>query len=407
MAIGFTYIFRVTKIFHLDQGNTWYNEGLITRKELNSIRSSELRFTRKPYRTECGASTRDFFEKQVGKDTVSRTFQSSISMANERAMCGAVNEFNRQFSGHLRNGYCTLYTAAVVTDIRTGKIIAHYGSDNLVDLTTMGIGSDMGSVHKPFVACELLESGFDANAVRLYDGPIKGLKTPRDFGQYSYKYMGIDEALAQSRNASFVNIRLITNPIELYKNVERRFREMNIPADPYLDLYDENRREENILNYPLGSRNMRLIDIAQAYQTFFNHGRYIQLTSFHSYYNPYKDSTIEIKQEEKQIYSAENSDRIKAALRHTMLRGGTTYHLNRMVKTRRTMYAKTGTTDMARDGYCLLSDGEILIVAYVTYGQIVNNHLRLGLHPIPFGSGGRSAGVLAAYVYNRFSTIPR
>jgi membrane peptidoglycan carboxypeptidase len=385
----------------VEQATKWYEQELISKKELNAVKGSELRFANKEYKPVCKTSTIDFLKKQIGKDSSSKTFRSSMSVERQQAVYNGVDEFNTRFKDYLAKNGFTLFTAALVIDPHTGKILAHYGSDNIVDLTTLGNGSDMGSVIKPFVACELLESGFDANRILLYDGPVKGLKTPKDFGSYSFKYLGIDDALAQSPNASFVNIRLITDPIQLYKNVENRFRQMNLLADPYSNLNDDKRRGENILNYPLGSRNMRLLDIAQAYQVLFNQGRYIRLTPFNDYYDPYKDSTIRITQETKQIYKPENADRIKSALHHTMLRGGTAFHLNEILKTNgRMFYAKTGTTAGARDGLCVLTDGNVLVISYLSYGRITNNNLRLGLAEIPYGAAGRSAGVLNAIIFN-------
>lgn len=387
----------------IKQAIDWFKQDLITKKELNALKNQELRFTNTEYKPICQTSTNDYFNKQFGKDTTAKTFQSSISVVNQQAIYKAVEEFNERFKNYLRNGDSRLFSAALVIDVHSGKILAHYGSDNIVDLTTFGTGRNMGSIEKPLVAIELLESGFNANDIRLYDGPVNGLKTPKDFGAYSFKYLSLDEALAQSRNAWFVNVRLITDPIALYKRIENRFTQMDIPADPYLNLNNEKLRTVNILNYPLGSRNMTLLNIAQAYQVLFNQGMFIKLTPFNNYYDPYKDTTITCLQSTRQIYSAHNADRIKAALHHTMLQGGTAYHLNELLKSNRTMYAKTGTTSEARDGLCCLTDGNILVISYVSYGQIINNRLKLGVAEIPFGAAGRSAGVLSAIIFNNIS----
>ena len=75
----------------------------------------------------------------------------------------------------------------------------------------------------------------------------------------------------------------------------------------------------------------------------------------------------------------------------------------RMLPDGRRYYGKSGTSDNAIHGYTILSDGNILVVAYVTYGKVKENYLELNnTPPIPYGSGVRSAGVLAAYLYNAF-----
>ncbi|MFN8289439.1 MAG: transglycosylase domain-containing protein [Chitinophagaceae bacterium] len=388
----------------VNYATTMFENGVFSKKELNNLKNQELGFVNSRFDVPCQTSTKDFLNKQMDKkDTTCKTYQSSITFTNQQAMAMAVNEFNREFNQYLQVGENSLFTSAIVIDIHSGKILGHYGSGGVTDLTTMGSGRNMGSLMKPFVYCELLESGFNADNIRFFDGPISGLKTPKDFGAYSYRYLTIDDALAQSRNACAVNVRLLTDPIALFKNVENRFRQMNIPVDPYLSLSDEKLRTVNILNYPIGSRNMTLLNIAQAYQVLFNKGQFIKLSAFNNYYDPYQDTIVTIYQNRLQIYNPKNADRIKNALHHTMLSGGTTFQLNQILTTKRTMYAKTGTTDDAKDGLCVLTDGNILVVSHVSYGQINNDHLRLGTIPIPFGAAGRSAGVFSAIIFNHFS----
>lgn len=73
--------------------------------------------------------------------------------------------------------------------------------------------------------------------------------------------------------------------------------------------------------------------------------------------------------------------------------GGTGTHFKNLLPKDITFYAKTGTSDKAKHGYTVLSDGETLIVTYISYGIVDHNYLKLGQYPIPFESGGRSAGV--------------
>ena len=83
-----------------------------------------------------------------------------------------------------------------------------------------------------------------------------------------------------------------------------------------------------------------------------------------------------------------------------MLKGGTGTHITHLLPETIRFYAKTGTSDKAIHGYTVLSDGQLLIVTYVTYGKVTDEHLELNeTPPIPFESGVRSAGVLAAYMY--------
>jgi penicillin-binding protein 1B len=388
----------------LEQAKSWYKQELVSKKEFNALKNQELRFVSSKFITPCQTTTKQFFSNQLSKaDNKGCTYKTSISLANQQAIQTAVKDFDNEFSNFQKNGSYDLYSAALVIDIKTGEIIGHYGSKGISDLTTLSGGSNMGSLTKPFILCDLLEMGFSADNIQLYDGPIQGQATPQDYSRkYSYRMVGIDEALGKSLNAAFVNVRQLTEPIGLFNNVENHFSQMGIPADPYLQLNDPKHRQENILNYPLGSRNMTLFNIAQAYQTIFNNGLYIKLSALNSYYDPYNNVTVEIPKVSRQIYAANNANRIKVALHHTMMEGGTGNHLNKILVSKRMFYAKTGTTDGSKAGYTVLSDGETLIVTYVTYGEVGNDHLRLGLAPIPFGAGSRTAGVLGALIYNEF-----
>ena len=70
----------------------------------------------------------------------------------------------------------------------------------------------------------------------------------------------------------------------------------------------------------------------------------------------------------------------------------------------RTYYIKTGTSDRGIHGYCVLSDGKVLIVSFLTYGKVIGSRLELNDTPaIPFKSGGRTATVLAADIYNELT----
>lgn len=392
----------------LQQAAAWHAQGLLSTKEMNNLKQQELRFTNRKYHPDIELTTRDFLTKEIKEDeNRNMIYKSSISKEAQQQMSRAVKEFDQHLQGQNQVGEFSLYSSAIAVDVKTGKIIAHYGGKGLSDMTRFASGNQVGSVIKPFLIQELLEMGFTRDKIQLYDGPVKGKRTPQNYsGRYSNTYMGIDEILAKSPNAPMVNIRQITDPIPLFKSVELRFTEMDIPADKYLKLDDPKKKQENELNYPLGSRNMTLFEIAQAYQALFNKGKFISLCSIDSGFNPGTNQVTKSAQQQLQIYSEDKARQIVSALGHTMQAGGTGAHLTEILPKGRSFFAKTGTSDESRHGYTVLCDGEVLIVAYVSYGKVVGNHLSLGMAAIPNGSGGRSAGVLAALVYkNLLPTI--
>lgn len=83
------------------------------------------------------------------------------------------------------------------------------------------------------------------------------------------------------------------------------------------------------------------------------------------------------------------------------MRYGSGVRLKSRLPRNRTFYAKTGTSDKATHGWTVLSDGKLLIVSWVSYASLTKNRLDFNNKSvaIPYGSGSRSAGVLAAMVY--------
>lgn len=377
----------------LDQAKSWQKQGLITKREYNSLFGQELRFTNKKYKTICTVTTNQFFLKQM-KDlkTQGLTYVTSITYANQHRVATAVKKFETKFKNVKRVNGCDLYSAALVVDVKTGNVIGHYGGEGVTDLTQFAGGNMIGSVIKPFVLLEMLEAGLQYGDIKLYDGRINNRYTPGNAGRpFSNTYMGIDKILGLSPNAPMRNIDRLISPIPLFENVEKHFRDMGIAKNDSLRI-DE-------INYPIGSRSMTLFEIAQAYQTLFNRGQYLQLSVFPSTYNPLTENTEKFNQRGQQVYSQENADLIVQALTNAMKDGGTGTPFKNLLPQGITFYAKTGTSDGARHGYTVLSDGNTLVVSYVSYGRIENEHLSLGVMPIPFESGGKSAGVLSALIY--------
>lgn len=382
----------------LERAKSWQEDGFLTKREYNSLRNQELRFVNKPYKTICKATTNQFLLKQMRDSKLQGlTYVSAITFSNEQRILNAVKKFETRFQDVRRVNNCDLYSAAITVDVKTGNVIGHYGGEGVTDLTQFKNGNMIGSIIKPFVLLEMLEVGFQYSDIRLYDGVINNRYTPGNAGRpFSNKYLGIDEILGSSPNAPMRNIDQLTSPIPLFERVEHHFADMGISKD--------NQAGIDAINFAIGNRRMTIYSIAQVYQTLFNGGKCIELSAFTSAYDPLTGNTQKVNRKEQQVYSQENADLIAHALTNAMQTGGTGTPFKSLLPQDITFYSKTGTSDSARHGYTVLCDGETLIVAYVSYGQIKikdeHLHLSLGVIPIPFESGGRSAGVLAALIYS-------
>lgn len=380
----------------------WQEQGLLTKRDIARIRRSDLQFANSPAKTEITTTTREFLKKQLPSCYEKKTFFCSISIENQQKLTSGIRKFENQFHKYRRSGSFDLYTAAIAIEVKTGKILGQYGGEGVTDLTTLYPGVQMASLIKPFVLLEMLEDGIEIN---LYDGKIAGKKTPENYNhKYSNKKVGVIEILANSLNSPIVNIREVTSPIALFNKVENQFTAMNIPHDPFLHIEDPKRKSEIEYNYGLGSRNMRLLDIAQAYQTLINNGKYVELNAIQTAFNP---KTNELERLDspttRQIYGPEHVRVIKNALTHTIHRG-TASTIKPLLPTDREYYIKTGTSEDAIHGFCALSDGKILIISFLSYGKVINDRLELNRTPsIPLKSGGKTATVLAANIYNEFT----
>jgi len=188
----------------------------------------------------------------------------------------------------------------------------------------------------------------------------------------------------------------------LFQSVEEHFGLMEIDKDRTIDLVDRSNYSWNRINYPLGSRRMTIWDIAQAYQTLFNDGRFIKLYSISSALNPYTYRSESIIAEKKELYDSKKTKIIQEALKTTLDVGGTAHSLTNILP-ERTYMSKTGTTDEYRHGYTILCDGDIMVVSWVSYGKEIDGQVKFGLAPIPNQSGGGSAGKLAAFIMNEIT----
>lgn len=378
---------------------TWQEQGLLTKREVTRLRRCELQFTYSPYKTEIATTTREFLKKQMPLSNEKKTYYSSISIDNQQKLTAGIKKFETQFREYKRSGSFDLYTAAIAVEVKTGKILGQYGGQGVTDLITLHPGVQIASLIKPFVLLEMLEEGIEIN---LFDGKISGKKTPENFNhKYSNKIVGIEEILTNSLNAPIVNIREVTSPIALFNKVEDHFIAMNIDKDPFLRIEDPNRKSEIEYNFGLGSRNMRILDIAQAYQTLLNNGKCIKLNAIQTAFNPQTNELERLDSLKiKRIYGQEHVRIIKEALAQT-INGGTASTIKPLLPKGREYYIKTGTSENAIHGFCALSDGKILIISFLSYGKVIDGRLELNKTPsIPLKSGGRTATVLAANIYN-------
>ena len=362
----------------IDMVKQWKNRGFIKKSEYNEMNSCDIHFVNRPYVSGITTGTRSYMMKKFKSAQRHDTY---ITLKNENALSEAYNKL--KFSSVFHKNGSELQVAALVVDVKNGHIIGHFSS-GLVDYNDFGQGFPIGSLGKPAIILEMLRKGASPN-LTLYDGKVGKRKTPANATHaWKNKQVSIKTMLSQSLNAPFVNICDIMPPKPIFEGVESAYESIGITAkyDLCSDTY----------NYPLGNRQMTVLDIAQLYQTIFNDGVRDSLRS------NYDVDTTNLT---KRIWSSDHIAVIKDALSETIKTGTMQEYRNKLPQ-HKTFYSKTGTSSGkpnwrgGKDGWCVLSDEDILIVCWASYGKTTGKHITLGTEPL-FGSS--TAGLFAVKIY--------
>ncbi len=367
---------KMVKDILLKKAEAWEADGLISKKELTKLRRSDLNFTNCPYRSGITTPTRLRLEKEM--DGKSGKYLSYMTLDNEEALGRAYAQL--QTKPAFRKNGSELHVASLVVDVRTGHIIGHY-STGVNDYTDYRNGFPIGSLGKPAIVTQLLESGVSPN-MTLFDGQVGKRKTPKNANHgWSCKHVNITTMLSKSLNAPFANICDVANPRNTFLGVERSYQRMGIVSNEALC--------EDTYNYPLGNRQMTVIEVANLYQTLINDGVHIPLRMLET------DENIQAER----IYEARHVAVVKNALSQTVL-SGTMRAVRNQLPQGVTFYSKTGTSSRLRDGWNILSDGDILIVTWASYGRLNGDQLTFGTEPL---YGASSAGLFSVLAYNELT----
>lgn len=361
----------------IKKAKQWKNSRLIKKSEYNEMNSCDIHFVNRPYVSDISTGTRSYIKKHFKS---AERYNTYITLKNENALLEAYNQL-KSSTVYYKNG-SELQVAALVVDVKTGHIIGHFSS-GWVDYNFWDF--PIGSLGKPAIILEMLRKGASPT-LTLYDGKVGKRKTPANATHpWKNKQVSIKTMLSQSLNAPFVNICDIMPPKPVFESVESAYESIGIM--PHKDLCSDT------YNYPLGNRQMTVFDIAQLYQTIFNDGIRIKLQA---------ECLNDTTNFTKRIWSTNSINVIKDALSETIKTGTMQEHRNKLPKYK-TFYSKTGTSSGksnwrgGKDGWCVFSDGETLIVCWASYGKRNGKQIKLGTEPL-FGSG--TAGLFSVLIYN-------
>ena len=368
---------ELSKRIILAKAKAWKEEGLISNREYRQLCNDSLRFSNHRYNSGIPNGTRVMLEQQchgVGRHDCTITLGNEKAIESAYKLLKTKNVFQKSDS--------KLQVAALVVEARTGNIIGHFSSSEVLDYAN-DYTYPIGSLGKPAIVLELLKHGSSSD-FRLFDGKVGNRKTPHNSHGWSKNFVGMETILSKSLNAPFANIRdLDLDPKVVFQSLENDYESMGIVKDVL--------SANDVYNYPLGLREMSVSDIAKVYQTIFNKGFYIPLSLEQN--NDIRNS--------KSIWDEYHVCQVKNALHATIdSKDGTLNAYKDDLPNDKFFYGKTGTSSKQKDGWTVLSDGNIVITCWASYGKQNGETMSLGQQPL---WGASTAGMFAVLIYNELS----
>ncbi|WP_447932309.1 penicillin-binding protein 1C [Sphingopyxis fribergensis] len=200
------------------------------------------------------------------KTTIDRRIQTAAIVALRRQLAGLGSD-------RVRDG------AVVVLDNATGEVLAYVGGVGLKSTASQVDGANAprqaGSTLKPHLYAQVIEHGWLTAASILDDSPVQldtasGLYVPKNYDHRFKGPVSVRHALASSLNVPAVRALVIDDV--------QQFRD-RLWALGYHGLVEDG--EYYGFSLALGSAEVSLVEQANAFRTFANHGRYSSVHFMH------------------------------------------------------------------------------------------------------------------------------
>jgi 1A family penicillin-binding protein len=288
----------------------------------------------------------------------------------------------------MKNRDPILQAAMAAVDVSNGQIRALIGGRNFSTSSYNRVYSNRqpGSTFKPFMYSLAMESDFTpANMIKCeevkYTLPDGSEYVPTDYGDKPYhnKEFTLKEAVMISDNVVAVQVNDILGPKNTARYAEK-FGFKNI---------------EPVLSLPLGSNEVRTIDMAAGYSVFANKGIYSEPQYILKVVDKNGHVLENSQVKHKRIISSQNAYIVTNMLQGVLEPGGTGSKFKSIVN--RPAAAKTGTTDEFRDAWFVGYTPQLCCAVWVGY----DNHKPAGL------TGSAAAGpIWAGFIHNASLKLP-
>jgi len=373
-------------------------EGYISAEEKEQAAAAELKYQKSPLASGEApyfiAMVKEYLTEKYGERMVYqgglRVF-TTLDLALQQAA-------NRAVAEQMKNRDPELQVALVALDNSNGHIRALVGGRDFASSSYNRVYAyrQPGSTFKPFMYSLAIDSGYTAadrfmcedKEYHLPDGQVY---KPSDYGDnpYHWKELTLKEAVMLSDNVIAVQVNSLLGPENTAAYVQK-FGFSNIKP---------------VLSLPLGSNEVRPIDLAAGYAVFANQGVYNQPL----YILKITDKKGRILEENtpvsRRVTGADTAYIITNILNGVLQPGGTASHLQSIVG--KTAAAKTGTTDEYKDAWFAGYTRNISCVVWVGYDKDKNANLAGGVAAGPVWAQfmGEAARNLAADEFEKPASV--
>ena len=333
------------------EAERWLNEKITIKNNQKEIQAPHFVFYIKSIlETEYGYTN---LEKQ------GLTIKTSLDLDTQNiAQTVVTQEIDKVKKLNINNG------ASLIVDVKTGDVLAMVGSKNYLAKDIDGKYNvttalrQPGSSIKPINYLLALKNGFSLASI-IEDSPvvyqIKGQK-PYSPQNYNGKYMGrvtLRTALASSLNVPSVKL--------LEKNGVNKM--IDLAQDMGITTWQDRNRFG--LSLALGSGEIKMTELSQAYSIFANLGEKIEINPILEI-KTYLGETIYQKEiKNKKIIVPEYAYTINDVLSDNQARSPIFGNNSKLIIKNKTVAVKTGTTNNLKDNWCIGWTPEILVAVWV------------------------------------------
>lgn len=352
-------------------------EQKISNEEKDAARAQKLTYQRGRYTTGEApyfiAMIKDYLGKKYGLRAVFQgglQIYTTLDLDMQKAANKAVDDGTKDKDPALQ-------AALAAVDVRSGQIRALVGGrDFIASSYNRALAlRQPGSTFKPFMYSLALEQEFTCASMMMcqeisYKLSNGSTYTPSDYGSepYHWKEFTLKEAVMISDNVIAVQVNDILGPRST-ANYCRKFGFNNI---------------EPVLSLPLGSSEVRPVDMAAGYAVFANQGIYTPPTYIVKVVDNQGRILEENQPRSQPVISPENAYLVTDMLQGVLEPGGTGSRFKAVLQ--RPAAAKTGTTDEFKDAWFVGYTPRLSCAVWIGYDQRKTTNL----------TGGSGAGPIWA-----------